>query len=75
MGENQKADEYLQKALKVAPNDPTANLNMGLLKAEHNNPKGAEQYLKKALEADPQMAQAAYNLLRHYLARTASTRR
>jgi tetratricopeptide (TPR) repeat protein len=35
---------------------------MGLLKAERNDPKAAEQYLKKALEADPQMAQAAYNL-------------
>jgi tetratricopeptide (TPR) repeat protein len=35
---------------------------MGLLKAEQNDPKGAEQYLKKALKVDPQMAQAAYNL-------------
>jgi tetratricopeptide (TPR) repeat protein len=35
---------------------------MGLLKAEQNDMKGAEQYLKKALKADPQMAQAAYNL-------------
>ena len=35
---------------------------MGLLKAEQNDPKGAEKYLKAALKADPQMAQAAYNL-------------
>ena len=35
---------------------------MGLLKAEQNDMKGAEQYLKKALKADPQMAQAAYNI-------------
>ena len=35
---------------------------MGLLKAEKNETKSAENYLKKALKADPQMAQAAYNL-------------
>ena len=35
---------------------------MGLLKAEKNEPKQAEAYLKKAIKADPQMAQAAYNL-------------
>jgi tetratricopeptide (TPR) repeat protein len=35
---------------------------MGLLRAELNDPKGAEKHLRKALEADPQMAQAAYNL-------------
>ena len=35
---------------------------MGLLKAEKNEPKQAEAYLRKAIKADPQMAQAAYNL-------------
>ena len=35
---------------------------MGLVKAEKNEPKQAEKYLKKAIKADPQMAQAAYNL-------------
>jgi predicted Zn-dependent protease len=35
---------------------------MGLLKAEKNDPKQAEKYLKKAIKADPQMAQAAFNL-------------
>jgi tetratricopeptide (TPR) repeat protein len=62
LGENKKADEYLKKALKAAPDNAAANFNMGLLKAEQNDPGGAEQYLKKALETDPQMAQAAYNL-------------
>jgi Tfp pilus assembly protein PilF len=62
MGENQKADESLKKALKVAPDNATANFNMGLLKAEENDPKQAETYLRKAIKADPQMAQAAYNL-------------
>jgi predicted Zn-dependent protease len=32
------------------------------LKAEQNDLKGAEKYLKAALKADPRMAQAAYNL-------------
>ena len=44
------------------PDNAAANFNMGLLKAEQNDPKGAEKYLKTALKADPQMAQAAYNL-------------
>jgi Tfp pilus assembly protein PilF len=61
-GETKKADEFLQKALKAAPNNTAANFNMGLLKAEQNDLKGAEKYLKAALNADPQMAQAAYNL-------------
>ena len=37
-------------------------LNMGLLKGEQKDPKGAEHYLKKALKSDPLMVQAAYNL-------------
>ena len=62
LGETKKADDSLQKALKVAPDNAAANFNMGLLKAEQNDLKGAEKYLRAALKADPQMAQAAYNL-------------
>jgi Flp pilus assembly protein TadD len=62
LGENGKADAALRNALKVAPDNPAANFNMGLLKAEKNEPKQAEGYLMKAIKADPQMAQAAYNL-------------
>ena len=62
MGENQKANDALQKALKVAPDNAAANFNMGLLRAEENDLKAAETHLKAALKADPQMAQAAYNL-------------
>jgi Tfp pilus assembly protein PilF len=62
LGENTKADESLKKALKVAPDNAAANFNMGLLKAEENDPGGAEVHLRAALKADPQMAQAAYNL-------------
>ena len=62
LGETKKADESLQKALKISPNNAAANFNLGLLKAEQNDRKGAEKYLQVALKADPQMAQAAYNL-------------
>ena len=62
MGENDKAEKSLQQALKIAPDNAAANFNMGLVKAEKNEPKQAEKYLKKAIKADPQMAQAAFNL-------------
>jgi Flp pilus assembly protein TadD len=54
MGENERADESLKKALKVATDSAAANFNMGLLKAEQNDPGGAEQYLRKPLKDDPQ---------------------
>ena len=62
MGENQKANDALQKALKIAPENAAANFNMGLLKAEENDLVAAEKHLRAALKTDPQMAQAAYNL-------------
>ena len=62
MGDNQKANDALQKALKINPDSAAANFNMGLLKAEQNDLTAAERYLRAALKADPQMAQAAYNL-------------
>ena len=37
MGENQKANDALQRALKVAPDNAAANFNLGLLKAEEND--------------------------------------
>jgi Flp pilus assembly protein TadD len=62
LGETKKADESLRKALRIAPANAAANFNMGLLKADQKDMRGAERYLKAALNADPQMAQAAYNL-------------
>jgi tetratricopeptide (TPR) repeat protein len=62
MGENDLAEKALQEALKQAPDNAAANFNMGLLQAGKNNLASAETYLKKAFAADPQMAQAAYNL-------------
>jgi tetratricopeptide (TPR) repeat protein len=51
-----------QGALGVAPDNAAAHFNMGLLKAEQNDSRQAEHHLKSALQIDPQMAQAAYNL-------------
>jgi tetratricopeptide (TPR) repeat protein len=62
MGNNQKAEESLRKALETAPENAAANFNMGLLKAEQNDAKQAELSLRAALKHDPQMAQAALNL-------------
>jgi tetratricopeptide (TPR) repeat protein len=62
MGENSKAEIFLQEALKIAPENAAANFNMGLVKAEKNETGQAEKYLRQAIKVDPQMAQAAFNL-------------
>ena len=41
MGEIEKAEKNLQKALKQAPDNAAANFNMGLLNAEKNELKAA----------------------------------
>ncbi len=66
--------DALQKALQAAPDNAAANFNMGLLKAEENDLVTAEKHLRAALKADPQMAQAAYNLC-VILSKDRSTRR
>jgi Flp pilus assembly protein TadD len=62
MGEHEKAEDALQKAIGQAPDNAAANFNMGLLKAGKNELEAAEMHLTKAFQTDPQMAQAAYNL-------------
>jgi Flp pilus assembly protein TadD len=62
MGDTDKAERSLRKALKQAPDNAAANFNMGLLKAEKEDFQAAEKYLQIAFRSDPQMAQAAYNL-------------
>jgi tetratricopeptide (TPR) repeat protein len=62
MGEQNMAQESLLKAIKVAPDNAPAHFNLGLLKAERNQPKEAERELREAFRLDPQMAPAAYNL-------------
>jgi len=53
MGDKAKAEESLNKALKINPKSAAANFNLGLLKAEQNDLPKAEQYLRAALKEDP----------------------
>jgi tetratricopeptide (TPR) repeat protein len=61
-GKNEEAENYLNKALQVSPNNAAANFNMGLLKAEQKKMGEAETHLKTALKTDPKMHAAAFNL-------------
>jgi len=62
MGELRKAEASLHKALQLDPKSAPANFNMGLLKAEQGDLPATEKYLLAAFEADPMLAEAAYNL-------------
>jgi len=62
LGQNEKAEECLRRALKIEPANAAANFNLGLLLGERERFNEAEQALRAALKADPQMAAAAYNL-------------
>ncbi|MCK7481427.1 MAG: tetratricopeptide repeat protein [Candidatus Moduliflexus flocculans] len=50
MGENDKAEQSLQKALKLAPDNAAANFNMGLLKAEKNELKAGGEVSQEGPE-------------------------
>jgi predicted Zn-dependent protease len=54
--------ELIAERKRNQHHNAAANFNMGLLKAEQEDLKNAEHYLKEALKHDPQMAQAEYNL-------------
>jgi tetratricopeptide (TPR) repeat protein len=62
LGQNDKAERSLRRALKLDPGNAAAHFNLGLLLAEQDRPAEAEQALRAALKTDPQMAAAAYNL-------------
>lgn len=62
MGNQEKAEDFLRRALEVDGENAEANFNMGLLKAQQENPAEAEKHLRAALKTDPQMDAAAYNL-------------
>lgn len=49
-GDRTTANEYLIKALKAGPNDPTVNLNVGLYYLRARNPEAAIHHLAKALK-------------------------
>ena len=61
-GNNTNAYELLQQAALIEPESPMVNFNLALLEAEFGEVEACETHLRTALKADPQMAQAAYNL-------------
>ena len=46
----------------IEPENPVANINLGLLLGEQGRKQEAERVLRAALNADPNLAAAAYNL-------------
>jgi Tfp pilus assembly protein PilF len=62
IGNPDKAEENLIKALKIDPDNEAASLNLGLLLAEQGKLQEAEKALLTALNANPEQAVAAYNL-------------
>ena len=62
LGQNDKAEQSLRRALKIEPDNAAANFNLGLLLGEQGRTEEAERALRTALKADPQMAAAAFNL-------------
>ncbi len=52
-----RAKEYFQQAIDLAPADPSTLLEIGYFFFLHSEYQKAEEYLKKALEIDPQSGQ------------------
>jgi tetratricopeptide (TPR) repeat protein len=62
LGQNDKAEASLRRALRLNPTNAVANLNLGMLLGELGKTIEAETAFRAAFKADPQSAQAAYNL-------------
>src|ERR1035441_481982 len=62
LGQNDKAEASLRRALSLDPTNAAANLNLGMLLAEVGKMPEAEQAFRAVFKADPKSAQAAYNL-------------
>jgi tetratricopeptide (TPR) repeat protein len=56
VGEKGRAEKFLVKANKNAPDNAAAHFNLGLLQTEQNRGKEAERQLKKAFRLDPKLA-------------------
>jgi tetratricopeptide (TPR) repeat protein len=57
-----RAEAMLNKALQIAPNNADANYHKGLLKIEQGDTIMAEESFRDALNNDPFLASAAYNM-------------
>ena len=66
-GSYKEAKEHVEKALAEKPDHPEASFLMGVAVEHLGDKKGAEDWYKKALKADPSMIDAALNLGALYL--------
>jgi tetratricopeptide (TPR) repeat protein len=57
-----RSEVWVNKALHIDPNNAAANYQKGLLKIDQGDEKTAEESFRIALNNDPSMASAAYNL-------------
>jgi Tfp pilus assembly protein PilF len=57
-----RAEVLLNKALQIDPDNAVANYQKGLLKIDQGETKMAEESFRAALNNDPSMASAAYNM-------------
>ncbi len=62
LGDRQKAEEYLLKALKENPSSAKALIYLSLIQLEEGNLQMAEAYLKRALKNDRSSIEARYYL-------------
>ncbi len=62
LGDKENAEKSLRRAVKIAPGNVAARLNLGMLLGEMGKEKEAEKEFRAAAKADPKSAQAAYNL-------------
>ena len=62
-GKIQEADQYYTAILKVQPNHPDANHNLGILAVSVNKIEQAIPLLKKALEANPKIPQFWFSFI------------
>jgi cytochrome c-type biogenesis protein CcmH/NrfG len=61
-GAARRAEEYLQKAVKDWPDDPTVLTSLGFVEQEHKNESDARELYERALKTDPMANEAAVNL-------------
>jgi Flp pilus assembly protein TadD len=62
LGDMQKAEGALRRAIAAEPAQPAAHFNLGLLLAETGHSEEAKKELRKTIELDAANAAAAYNL-------------
>ena len=58
MGQDDKALEQYRRAIALAPNDPSAYLNLGYFHSERENEAEAKSNWLKVLEVAPRSAEA-----------------